>query len=464
MISTPFSNRIYRRLFSAQITSLAGTGVTTIALALLAWDLAGNRAGEVLGTALALKMVVYVFAAPVIGAWAHKMPRRFWLVTLDLLRVGIVLCLPFVTEIWQIYLLIVLLNGCAAGFTPVFQATIPDIIEDEQQYHKALSYAQMAYSLEQVISPSVAALLLTVMTYNGLFVLDAFTFLVSALLVVSCSLPSPKPLDRSDSVLENLRFGVVAYMRTPRLRATWAMYFAVASASSMVIVNTVIYVRDFLNRAETDIAWAIAASGAGAMIAAFLVPSMLARWQIRQVMLAGAVVLSIAMLAGQAMFSWPAFLVLWFIIGAGLTTVQTPVGSLVRRSCQAGDNPAFFAANFSLSHLCWFGSYLLAGYMGSRYGLADTFLVLGLIAAAATVTAWRIYPDPDPVEIEHTHEPFEHEHQHRHDDPHHPADEDDHGHKHTVASEMGHSHRHRHKAVTHSHPYVIDRHHPRWAE
>ena len=49
------------------------------------------------------------------------------------------LCLPFVTQIWQIYLLIFILQAASAGFTPTFQATIPDILPDEEEYTKALS-------------------------------------------------------------------------------------------------------------------------------------------------------------------------------------------------------------------------------------------------------------------------------------------------------------------------------------
>ena len=51
----------FRTLFGAQIIALIGTGLTTIALALLAFELAGNQAGIVLGTALAIKMIAYVF-------------------------------------------------------------------------------------------------------------------------------------------------------------------------------------------------------------------------------------------------------------------------------------------------------------------------------------------------------------------------------------------------------------------
>ena len=42
-------NRTYRHLFLAQVIALIGTGLATIALGLLAYDLAGPDAGAVLG-------------------------------------------------------------------------------------------------------------------------------------------------------------------------------------------------------------------------------------------------------------------------------------------------------------------------------------------------------------------------------------------------------------------------------
>ena len=58
-------NRTYRHLFFAQVIALLGTGLATVALGLLAFDLAGANAGAVLGTALAIKMVAYIAVAPV---------------------------------------------------------------------------------------------------------------------------------------------------------------------------------------------------------------------------------------------------------------------------------------------------------------------------------------------------------------------------------------------------------------
>jgi hypothetical protein len=45
----------------------------------------------VLGTALAIKMIAYVTAAPVVGAFAAQLPRRAFLVTMDLVRAAITL-------------------------------------------------------------------------------------------------------------------------------------------------------------------------------------------------------------------------------------------------------------------------------------------------------------------------------------------------------------------------------------
>lgn len=56
----PFSHRDFRLLFSAQIVALLGTGLATVALGLLAYDIAGSSAAVVLGTALTIKMVLYV--------------------------------------------------------------------------------------------------------------------------------------------------------------------------------------------------------------------------------------------------------------------------------------------------------------------------------------------------------------------------------------------------------------------
>ena len=111
------ANKTYRHLFFAQVIALIGTGLATVALGLLAFDLAGANAGAVLGTALAIKMLAYIGIAPIASAFAERLPRRTVLVLLDLVRAGVALLLPFVTQIWQVYVLIFILQSASAAFT-----------------------------------------------------------------------------------------------------------------------------------------------------------------------------------------------------------------------------------------------------------------------------------------------------------------------------------------------------------
>ena len=87
------TDRTYRHLFLAQLVALIGTGLLTVALGLLAFELAGNEAGQVLGIALAIKMVAYIAIAPVVGAFSPLLPRRTFLVALDVVRAGVALFL-----------------------------------------------------------------------------------------------------------------------------------------------------------------------------------------------------------------------------------------------------------------------------------------------------------------------------------------------------------------------------------
>ncbi|HWO61585.1 MAG TPA: MFS transporter, partial [Umezawaea sp.] len=178
-------NRTYRRLFSAQVVALTGTGLATVALGLLAYRLAGAGAGIVLGTALAVKMVAYVTVAPLAGALADLLPRKVFLVCLDLVRAGVALVLPWVGEVWQVYLLVFVLQAASAAFTPTFQATIPDVLPDERDYTSALTLSRLAYDLESLLSPLLAAAVLLVVSSDRLFLGTSLGFAASALLVVS---------------------------------------------------------------------------------------------------------------------------------------------------------------------------------------------------------------------------------------------------------------------------------------
>ncbi len=390
-LPSPLANATYRRLFGAQVVALAGTGLTTIALTLLAYDLARDHAGAVVGIALALKMVVYVFGAPVITALAGRLPRRRLLVALDVLRAGSVVGMLFATEVWHVYVLIVLVNACSAGFTPTFQATVPDVLPDEPTYTRALSLSRVAYELEGLLSPVLAAGMLVVVSYDGLFAANGMAFLCSAALVASTRLPARQVSPPGESRWRQITFGTRRYLATRRLRGLLALNVAVAAASAMVIVNTVVYVRDGFGRDPGDVAWALGAAGAGAMLAALLLPRLLDRAPDRPVMLAGGLVLPTGLALAAVVDGFPALLAVWFALGLGLSTVQTPIGRIITRSGSPEERPALFAAQFSLSHACWLATYPIAGVLGSVLGLAATAWILASVAAAGMLVAGRAW-------------------------------------------------------------------------
>ncbi|MFJ6409931.1 MFS transporter [Streptomyces hydrogenans] len=436
-------DRTYRHLFLAQTVALTGTGLATVALALLAYDLAGTHATAVLGTALALKMAAYVGLAPLAGALARRVPRRALLVGADLVRLGAALALPFVDRVWQVYGLVLLLQAASAVFTPAFQATIPRVLPEERDYTRALALSRLAYDLESLLSPVLAAALLALVPYGWLFAGTAAGFLLSALLVLPLRLPpDPKADPAAGRVL-----GVRLLLATPRLRALLALDLAVAAAGAMVLVETVLLVRDGLGRTAGDVSLALAAYGAGSMAVALLLPRLLGRTGDRALMLPAAGVLTAALgLLATGLASgwadahraaaWPALLVLWACLGAATSTVLTPGGRLLRRSASDRDLPALFAARFSLSHGCWLLTYPLAGWLASRAGPAASAAALAAVALAATGAATRLWPRRDPEELEHAH-------------PELPA-----GHPHTAAG-TGPGHRH-------VHAFRIDALHRHW--
>lgn len=433
------ANRTYRHLFLAQIIALIGTGLATVALGLLAYDIAGGSAGAVLGTALAIKMVAYIGVAPIVGAFANRVPRRALLVGMDVIRAFVAVCLPFVNQVWQVYVLIFVLQSASAAFTPTFQATIPDVLPEERDYTRALSLSRLAYDMESLTSPVLAAGLLTLMSYHWLFSGTAIGFVGSALLVVSTVLPRPAPSESEGGIYDKTTRGTRIYLATPRLRGLLALTLTAAAASAMVIVNTVVIVKG-MGLSQRDVALTLAAFGGGSITAALTLPRILDRIADRTVMLTAAVALTLTLAVLTAITAtmqpgpsyWHMLLGGWLVMGIAYSATVTPSGRLLKRSANADDRPALFAAQFALSHVCWLVCYPLVGQLGARVGMEAAFGAMAVVAAIGTLAALWLWPASDPEAVAHEHGDL------AGDDPH------------LLVHAQG------------DHPYVIDKRHPTW--
>ncbi|WP_370625716.1 MFS transporter [Corynebacterium sp. TAE3-ERU16] len=401
-------HRTYRRLFTAQVVALVGTGLLTVALGLLAFDIAGGDAGLVLGTALTIKILVYVIGAPTVTAVAAKLPVKPVLITADLVRASIAVCLPFVHSEWQLYVAIFLLQAASATFTPTFQSVIPQVLPDEDEYTNALSLSRMAYDVEQITSPAVAALFLAVMSYHNLFIGTMLGFLVSAALVIGTRLPArPDPEAEQSGFLSRVFRGARIMAAEPELRGVLWLNLAVAAPMATVMINTVVIVRGEMDRSDTALAITLAGFGLGSMLTALALPRILALVSDRAVMTAGALA-GAATLAGLMLLltvggrldgagAWFTVIALWLVLGSATSALQTPMSRVLRRNVEPESYSYIFAAQFSLSHACYLATYPAAGFLGVWFGLPAATGVLLAMTLLAVGAGSRAFSSRRPV-------------------------------------------------------------------
>ena len=453
-MSSPLASPVFARLFAAQVLSLGANGLVVAGLALTAFSLRPDAAGTLLATALIAKMVVYVTVAPVVGALIDKLPRRIWLVALDLARAALLLVLMHAADDMAFVLACAGFYVFSAAFTPIYQAAIPDLLDDAQ-YVRALSWSRLAQELEGLVGPLLAASLLLVVAHDTLFAFASVLLAVSACQVWLSAVPDAAPSERARGVWHNLAYGFRVYTRTPRLRALLALHAVVSFSGALVIVNTVVLVRQHFGLAAHWVPLTAGSAGVAAVIAAWAVPGLLRQVSTRTLMLSGALVSMVGLALGALFAGHGAVLVVWALIGAGSALVLTPSGRVIIGSCNAADRSVLFATNFSSSHAIWLLAYALAGWVSVSLPVAAWFWVHAALVGLSALLAMRLWPKRDIDALRHRHDAVDHEHLHTHDAHH------QHAHEGWEGPEP-HRHTHHHDAVEHEHPFVIDEHHRHW--
>lgn len=390
---SPIINATFRRLFAAQALALIGMGLTTVGLALLVYELDPTQAGLVLGSALGLKMVVKMLVAPVAGAYANRFPRRALLGGIDLFRAGLIALYPLIDAPWQVYVLVAIIAAAEGAFNPIFQATIPDVLPDEDVYTKALSYNRIAFELENIASPLLAAFFLGFAAFDLLFELNALAFVVSALLLFAGRLPQPavSAVTAEQRPFEKVTRGMRLYFADAELRGVFVLYFAIAAGSATAIVATVLYVKDGLGLADAQVAYAMAGFGAGSILAALVLPSLLRVFTDLNAMLAGGLTVALALFLSMGTPSYEWFVLTWAMLGFGTALSMTPVGRVITRATDSADRAELFAAQYALSHSSWLVLYPLVGFLMGALAFAGAFATLALLALIATGITYLIW-------------------------------------------------------------------------
>jgi hypothetical protein len=129
----------------------------------------------------------------------------------------------------------------------------------------------VAYEIESLVSPILAAALLSVVNFHSLFGGTIIGFLVSAALVMSVLVPSPRPPERR-GIYPRMTQGVRIFAATPRLRGLFTLNIGVAAAGAMVMDNTVVMVQSDFSLSQSSVALALAAFGGGSILASVVLP------------------------------------------------------------------------------------------------------------------------------------------------------------------------------------------------
>jgi NRE family putative nickel resistance protein-like MFS transporter len=400
-------NRNYILLFSAQIISLLGSGVTTVGLALFAYQLTGgSSATAVIGNALFLRILAFLIFSQPAGVLADRFSRKKILIAADVLRFALLALFPFITEIWQIYTLIFFINAVTAFFTPTFEASIPEVV-GEEQYVKALSYSRIAVDIEAVAAPAVAGLLVVWLGVRWVFWFDAFTYLVSAALVLFAVVPfvAKNAVPLSVKVfLSEIQTGTRILLREPSLRQALILSFVEALAGAAAIVATVAYVRDALGRGDTAYAAVMAGLGLGSTVAAILLGRATGRYEqgantkadlhgrrhvwAQRALIFGGALLGALLLPGFLVPPLFVFAALWFLNGAGQALIAIPSSTLLAEHSDEAERGKAYAAHFALTHSCWLITYPAIGYGAAYFGTPATFTAAGIVCLLVTTAAF----------------------------------------------------------------------------
>ncbi|WP_445366584.1 MFS transporter [Methylomonas sp. BW4-1] len=415
--NTLFRNRNFKLLFSAQVISLVGSGVTTVGLALFAHQLVGGgSAAAVIGNALMLRILAFLLFSQPAGVLADSANRKLMLIMADLVRFGLMALFPFVHSVWQVYLMIFLINAATAFFTPTYDSTIPEVVGSEY-YVGALSLSRVAVDVEAVLGPALAGLLVSLLGLDWLFWFDAATYLVSAALVAFSTLPHTANQNIQFSLrtfLRELTVGTRILLGQAVLRRALMLNLVEAIAGAAAIVATVVYVKDVLILSETAFVLAMTGLGLGSSVTALCLGWVTGRYESRakkpselhgrrhrwteRALLTGGAVLGLILLPGVLQPPFMIFALLWILNGVGQALVALSSSTLLAEHTTAANRGRAYAAHFALTHAFWLITYPAIGHGVSRLEAPLTFTIAGAVCLIiAMVAIFSRKPNSDHV-------------------------------------------------------------------
>lgn len=266
----------FRRLWAADALSQVGTQVTVIALPLLVIKVLDANPFEV-GLLATFEFLAYLLIGLPAGAWVDRMRRRDVLIAADLGRAVLLGSLPLawwldVLTLPQIYAVALLVGACGVFFDVAYQSYLPHLVGREHLV-EGNSKLQGTQSVAQVAGPTTGGLLVQAVTAPYAILVNAGTYLWSAVWIGSIRTREPRP-ERvvGRSIVADVREGL-AFVFRHRLLLSIASSTTIANLFNNVAMTALLVLLagpDELNLSAGTIGLLFSASSVGGLLGAVL--------------------------------------------------------------------------------------------------------------------------------------------------------------------------------------------------
>jgi MFS family permease len=274
----------FLKLWIGQTISEFGSVVTRTAMGFVAILVLGAGPAE-LGILTAAASVGTLLVGLVAGVQADRMRRRPILVVADLVRAGLLVAIPIsyvagVLRIELLYVVVFLAAILGAFFDVAYRSYLPSLVGRERIVEGNAKLG-MTGAIAEVVAPALAGAIVQLFSAVAAIVVDAVSFLISAVSIVLIRAPEPPPAPRAErSAWNEIGEGLATVWRDRYIRATTGFEVTRYFFGSFIGVLYVLYGLNDLGLSPFVVGVAISFGGVGAFIGAGLVDSTVRRFGI----------------------------------------------------------------------------------------------------------------------------------------------------------------------------------------
>ena len=367
-------------LFLATAGSSVGTYLAAVALTIDVKQRTGS--GLWVAGLLIADFLPIVLIGLLLGPLVDRLSRRRLMIASDLARLGVFAALPFASTPTEIVALAAIAGIAAGFFRPAVYAGLPNLVPDDELTN-ANSLLQTVETLAWMIGPVLAGLMLTVWSPDVPYLVNAVTFLVSAVLVARI----PERRLRSEESLtrghwRDVADGVRLVLTSRPLRTVLVVWNVVLVGSAAINVAEVFFAQDTLSAGNLGFGVIVAASGVGLSIGSYLAAPALGKVGLRRHYAGSILLMGVGW--GGAALSTSIWIAVPFVIGGAAGNGAAIICNqlLVQRGAPDRYRGRALATIMSSNYAVLGVAMATAGVLTDSFGARDVWLVAGCIYVA----------------------------------------------------------------------------------